>query len=238
MTSTTAHPQWKPAGKTDARSPCPLLNALANHDILPHSGRDIDPTTLTSSLRKAGIDPGISDRLVSITMGMTGRETPSGKVLDLDMLNEHNLIEHDASLTRSDSGVGDNSAVNKTLVEQLLAFSKDGKTIDYDDMAKLRRLRYRQSQATNKNLIYGAWQYLLASGEAVLLIETFGGKEQKIPIETARELLLHERFPENWTPKETPTGRLGLFANVAKLRFKMLTAPSHELEKQALRDEL
>ncbi|KAF2270772.1 hypothetical protein CC78DRAFT_573123 [Lojkania enalia] len=31
--------KWNPPGYRDVRSPCPLLNSLANHDIIPHNGK-------------------------------------------------------------------------------------------------------------------------------------------------------------------------------------------------------
>jgi hypothetical protein len=36
-------------GPDDLRSPCPALNSMANHGILPRDGRDIDLKTLGST---------------------------------------------------------------------------------------------------------------------------------------------------------------------------------------------
>lgn len=35
--------QYQPARPTDSRSPCPALNALANHGYLPRDGKNIPP---------------------------------------------------------------------------------------------------------------------------------------------------------------------------------------------------
>ncbi|KAG8406889.1 hypothetical protein J3459_018571 [Metarhizium acridum] len=32
---------WKAAGPDDSRSPCPMVNTLANHGYLPHNGRNL-----------------------------------------------------------------------------------------------------------------------------------------------------------------------------------------------------
>lgn len=83
----------------------------------PHSGRDIDPKTLESGLLSTGVGTGLTNRLVHGTMNLVGRKNSDGeKVFDLDALSKHNLIEHDASLTRSDAEVGDHAKVNQTLV--------------------------------------------------------------------------------------------------------------------------
>ena len=57
---------WTPPGPTDVGSPCPMLNALANHSILPHSGRSITKTDIIAALHNAiNLDPGIGKVLAS-----------------------------------------------------------------------------------------------------------------------------------------------------------------------------
>ena len=34
-------PEYVPPKEGDSRSPCPMLNAMANHGILPHDGKNI-----------------------------------------------------------------------------------------------------------------------------------------------------------------------------------------------------
>jgi hypothetical protein len=38
--------RYQAPGPNDSRSPCPALNALANHGYLPRSGKDISPDVL------------------------------------------------------------------------------------------------------------------------------------------------------------------------------------------------
>ncbi|CAP72570.1 uncharacterized protein PODANS_2_10 [Podospora anserina S mat+] len=42
---------------TDIRSPCPLLNALANHGYLPRDGRSFHQAELSAALKKVGLSP-------------------------------------------------------------------------------------------------------------------------------------------------------------------------------------
>lgn len=41
---------WVPAGPDDARSPCPMLNTLANHAYIHHDGRNITRGDLAEAL--------------------------------------------------------------------------------------------------------------------------------------------------------------------------------------------
>lgn len=49
-----------PLNPTDLRSPCPLINSLANHGYIPHTGREIHLFELQSALDKAGLSPSLN----------------------------------------------------------------------------------------------------------------------------------------------------------------------------------
>ncbi|KAJ3298621.1 hypothetical protein HK104_010542 [Borealophlyctis nickersoniae] len=233
-----AHPPYNPAGKGDSRSPCPLLNTLANHNIYRHSGRDLTYDEIYSGLRKAGVDHAVSNRLASGALKLVGHDDPTGeRKLHLADLGKHGVIEHDASLTRSDFGVGDSDKVNETLVNQLLATSSSGTHLTIRDLAHLRRLRYTQSRLTNPSFTFGPWATFLASGESALLIEIMGNDGQ-LPLDQAKEFLLKEKFPDSWTPHDPPKGRWDLAKRAAELRWAMLTEAESPVEvkaKEALR---
>ena len=42
---------YQPPGPTDSRSPCPALNALANHGYLPRDGKNISPDVLQRAIQ-------------------------------------------------------------------------------------------------------------------------------------------------------------------------------------------
>ncbi|CAG8524451.1 652_t:CDS:2 [Scutellospora calospora] len=44
--------EWQAPQEGDERSPCPALNALANHGYLPRNGKDITPRQLFEALQK------------------------------------------------------------------------------------------------------------------------------------------------------------------------------------------
>ncbi|KAJ3085744.1 hypothetical protein HK102_013870 [Quaeritorhiza haematococci] len=219
----------------DARSPCPLLNAFANHGILHHSGKDIDKTSLYNALtREANVGSMTAWILVSGTFRLAGKDaevtSEDGKIkterrLSLEDLNTHGLIEHDASLTRSDAALGDSVKVNETLVEILLSYSEDGENITADDLARYRRFREDDSAKRNKDLKFGLFEKFLSYGESSLLLNIMG-KDGKIPIEVAREFLLHERLPNGWTKPETPKGQLDLGKYLFEIGWKTRSSSS------------
>ncbi|KAJ7901661.1 Peroxidase, family 2-domain-containing protein [Mycena leptocephala] len=105
--------QWHAPRVTDVRSPCPGLNTLANHGYLPRDGKHITAPMML----KAASGTSIKEMMLS------GKVRPSGEqrstTLNLDDLRLHNLIEHDASLSRQDFAVGDNLHFNETIFTTL-----------------------------------------------------------------------------------------------------------------------
>ena len=43
--------RYQPPGPDDSRSPCPALNALANHGYLPRDGKNIPPEVLQRAIQ-------------------------------------------------------------------------------------------------------------------------------------------------------------------------------------------
>ncbi|KAK8129027.1 hypothetical protein PG984_010135 [Apiospora sp. TS-2023a] len=93
---------WIPSSSGDSRSPCPLLNALANHGYLPHDGRDIDRDTAVDALEDA---VNMDRPLASFFFDQALNTVPIANAtrFSLHHLIQHNAIEHDASLSRPDA---------------------------------------------------------------------------------------------------------------------------------------
>ncbi|CAN8102718.1 unnamed protein product [Discula destructiva] len=50
---------YSPAGPTDLRSPCPMVNCLANHGYIARDGRNIHSKELYAAVQKVGIGAGL-----------------------------------------------------------------------------------------------------------------------------------------------------------------------------------
>ncbi|KAK8033877.1 hypothetical protein PG991_003275 [Apiospora marii] len=93
---------WIPSSPGDSRSPCPLLNALANHGYLPHDGRDIDRDTAVNALEDGvNMDRPLADFFFQQALSTV--PVANATRFSLHHLIQHNAIEHDASLSRPDA---------------------------------------------------------------------------------------------------------------------------------------
>jgi hypothetical protein len=87
------------------RSPCPFMNALANHHIIPHNGKGTTRDLLVEALASAiNFDTVVASRFFSAAL--LSNPNHGQDTLDLDMLSNHGVLEHDASLLRNDFAFG------------------------------------------------------------------------------------------------------------------------------------
>lgn len=116
-------PEYVPPREGDSRSACPMLNAMANHGILPHDGKNISFKEMNSKIRSTFnfaasfcfFVPNFSARYLN--------KSYANDNFDLADLSLHasNAIEHDASLTRQDAAlVPDQGKPDLQLVDELL----------------------------------------------------------------------------------------------------------------------
>ena len=152
---------------------------------------------------------------------MVGSTTfKEGQSIDLVQLREHGKIEHDGSLFRNNVHLGNNFAVNDTLVEQYLSASKDGKIMTVDDVAIVRRNRFSDSKSRDVHFQFGPKEQLLALGESALMILTLDKKGQAPPLDQIREFVQEERLPTGWTRSTREINSVDLAAYAAKLKLK------------------
>lgn len=79
------------------RGPCPGLNTLANHGLLPRSGKNITQADLVTAMRQ-GVN---QDESISVLLFRAAAQTNPAKdnvTFSLPDLGRHNILEHDASL--------------------------------------------------------------------------------------------------------------------------------------------
>jgi hypothetical protein len=168
---------WSPPSGNDVRSPCPGLNSLANHNILPHSGKGITIPILTKAL-KEGLNTGPD---FSIAIGNAGLlsvpNNPVAQSFDLNNLNEHNFpIEHDASLSRSDFYLdnGDNYSFNETIFDEVLRFYRGMTHTSIPVAAKAKYARVAEESARDSHFTYTPQQFILSYGETALYLSVMG----------------------------------------------------------------
>jgi len=190
-----------PPSDYDSRSPCPALNALSNHSILPHDGCNISAFQLAVALREHYY---ISLPLaILLSVGgtfMCGRNFK----IDLQDLARHDVLEHNGSLTHADAVPGCRYApvtVDKNLLEHLLDVSPDSDILTFGDLVTARANR----DATLRRPLNRV-HTLISRGAVALAVQTLGDKEGNIPKQYIREWFGEERLPHRWTRPTTAVG--------------------------------
>lgn len=110
VSNTGAHKFVAP-GPTDARGPCPGLNAMANHGYLPHDGYATITEFIDAVMTVAGMGPGLASFLAVYGAAIDGSGTAwsiggtpaqEGQAGGNGISNSHNKYEGDASPLRPD----------------------------------------------------------------------------------------------------------------------------------------
>ncbi|KZL76550.1 sterigmatocystin biosynthesis peroxidase stcc (chloroperoxidase) [Colletotrichum tofieldiae] len=132
-----------------SRSPCPGLNAIANHGYLPRDGENISLEILTKALNEtANLHSSLSEFLGDLALKLSTTGDP--KTFHLNDIAAHgDFIEHDASLSRADAYFGDNLSFNKTIWagSKSILFAQD--PIPLASFSKARAARFKASMAGN-----------------------------------------------------------------------------------------
>jgi hypothetical protein len=227
-------PEFVPPKDGDSRSCCPALNALANHGILPHDGKNISFKELNEKVRQSyNFAPTFCFFVPKYAADFLNRSYWSG-TFNLDELSLHNAIEHDASLTRRDAALEpDQSKPDQQLVADLLAEATgsqaDGSAkLTIPDLSRALSKRFVDAKKTNKQYseslihnVFGASKFVVSSFSTTLLTVTssstmltiFGGS-----IADLTPILAEERIPADWEPRVR--SRFGL--TMAKFQLTVL----------------
>lgn len=177
-----------------------MINALANHHILPHSGKGITKAmavqALTSSLN---LDSSIANVFASVAV--TANPDHSSHAFDLDQIDKHGLIEHDVSLSRNDIAFGDNHSFNKEIWEDVLKTYGDDTETNFATVSKARYARVAAAKKAHadakKDFQYGIKEFILSYGESALFLGILGSpKDGKIPLEYLKVLFRKSIFGE------------------------------------------
>ncbi|KAK6212589.1 hypothetical protein LQW54_005174 [Pestalotiopsis sp. IQ-011] len=191
----------------DVRGPCPMLNTLANHGYLPHSGKDITVNTTIDALGRAlNIDAELAIFLHNFAI--TTNPTPNATIFSLDNLSRHDILEHDASLSRADYyWTEDAHSFNQTVFDETKSYWKD--VIDIPQAAAARIARIKTSQATNPNFTLSDLGSDFSVGEAAAYIIVLGDRVSGTVEKTVVEYLFeNERLPTavGWKRPVEPIG--------------------------------
>ncbi|KAJ3205696.1 hypothetical protein HDU82_005029 [Entophlyctis luteolus] len=200
---------YEAPGSTDVRSPCPGLNALANHGFLNRNGRGISALDIISAMDTGlgiGVDVGTLQIIGALSRGAFDFDLLKGGYYLQSFANltaTHNKIEHDASLTRIDQHFGDAAAINSTLVMAMLAHSSDGSTLTFDEIAAFRHERIKDTYFNNPQHTLNSTQsnaFWRENALIAMVLAPLGATS--VRLDWLESWLLHEKLPFDlgWSP--------------------------------------
>jgi hypothetical protein len=192
-------PEYVPRKEGDSRCSCPALNAMANHGILPHDGKNIPFTEMTRKIRTTyNFGPTFCLFVPNFAAEYLKKSYSKG-TFDLQDLDKHNEIEHDGSLVREDTYHSrDQSKIAVPLIKDLLAnvSGKDAEgkpLLTPKDLSAALSRRYADAKATNPEFTTSFNHRMFGASNASTMLTIFGGR-----IEDLRSILLEERIPDGW----------------------------------------
>ncbi|KAM6489369.1 Chloroperoxidase [Amanita muscaria] len=197
--------EYCPPQEGDSRSPCPALNAMANHGYIPRDGQKITVIDLVKGLRGCyGLSLPLAIVLAFGGFFLLKRVKP----VSLYHIGKHNAIEHNASLVHEDCAKDQKYASVKVVPQLIEALthekcSDDGSTtsdesalLDIKELAKFRVRREREC------LPVDGIHAEIARGEMAIVLGMWGEKisDHGVPKAWLRDWLNEERLPKDWKP--------------------------------------
>jgi len=129
----------------------------------------------------------------------------TASTINLDHLNLHDAIEHDASLSREDQTTGDNHSLQPKLLQAMLD-DAPGDYLTVESIAKTRARREKESLNKGSPKI-GFKAYTLAYGEAALMMIAMGkatnGSDYQVAKKDIKAWFGEEKLPEGYVKPAT-----------------------------------
>ncbi|KIJ49270.1 hypothetical protein M422DRAFT_161837 [Sphaerobolus stellatus SS14] len=193
---TALWPEFVPRKDTDSRSACPFLNALCNHGVLPHDGRNFTFKEMGDAVNTYyNFSPSFCYFVCNYIAKVLKRKYTDK--LDLSDINVHNGIEHDGSLTRRDSFFQpDQSYPDEELIKGFLESCADDKKMTAADVSRALSKRFSDSKKNNGQFSLQSIHLFFGASNASTLLIICGGE-----IEDIKTFLLEERAPDGWSSK-------------------------------------
>ena len=129
----------------------------------------------------------------------------NGRTVDLDRLAKHNVIEHDASLSRQDAQPSDDYSpisADPDLVNQLMRL-RPGPFLALNDLAVARVIRESQALGGPLSFLHA----IIAKAESGLILQVFGGENCEVDKNVLRAWFVDGRLCDSLMP---PKKRIGI----------------------------
>lgn len=180
-----------------------MLNTLANHGYVARNGMNISLADMQAGFQESiNLAPDFS--VGPFGVGVTASTTGRNDTLNLHDLLKHNLIEHDASLSRKDAYSGDALNFDEEVWAGTSAVWRDTKatTVSIEAAAKGRLARIAKAKAENPEYNLTSGGEAAGLGETALFVAVMGDKvEGNARVDWVDIFFRESRLPfaEGWT---------------------------------------
>jgi hypothetical protein len=149
-----------------------MLSTLADHGFLPRDGRNITKANAIAGLN-GGLNFNASLCGLMWEQAIIANPKPNATFFTLEHLNVHNVLEHDASLTRADAFFGNNHIFNETVYNASRQWWTE-ETVTVKQLAHSKLFRQLESRASNLSYTFSASTEEFSLGEVAAPIIAFG----------------------------------------------------------------
>ncbi|KII90224.1 hypothetical protein PLICRDRAFT_107685 [Plicaturopsis crispa FD-325 SS-3] len=223
--------RFMPANAADSRSPCPALNALANHGYLPREGRDLGLIELVRAIRHVynfSLPLALLVALAGVVLcghGLLPRR------VHLEELAAHNVIEHDASFAHADAPPGSRRApvtVDAPLLRSLLRHAHTHLGMGLCELARARFERLAQAPRpldllhahisfAEAALIWLTHKGAGSQGMLLVDVDDPAVMHNVAPVHALQQWLGEDRLPDAWQKGgewRRPESQVGLLETI------------------------
>ncbi|KAI9266082.1 Chloroperoxidase [Sporodiniella umbellata] len=215
-----------------ARSPCPMLNTLANHGFISRDGRNIKPEELYDVLSLLRFTPSLSAGFLVYLYSVYHEAVPDKSFwaslgpkdsIDLNQLRVYGVFEHDVSLTRQDSALFPHNTTvpNIKCIMRMVRLAETNKNtpdegyFTWENESTARRLRWLESIKNNQAYHYPFFTQFTSSFECRILLDVIG-RDGRLRIDHLVSFLLHEKIPDDWYPPIKSFNGFSVISNTVK----------------------
>ena len=145
--------------KTD--TPCPIMNSLIHMGYLDYK-KEWSKQEVQDALKKIKMSNFVAFLQTNIVHALLKNHNLPFTVKSLQT---HNLMEHDASLSRKDDFLGDCVKFNKKNFNMIYKYFPNKKKITLKEFTEYRYYLYQKSLKENVNFKFDIMQYLITLGE-------------------------------------------------------------------------
>ncbi|KAL4789164.1 Peroxidase, family 2-domain-containing protein [Aspergillus venezuelensis] len=196
---------WIAAGSSDARSPCPMLNTLANQGFIHRDGRNITREALAQGfIDSLNFDPTLASAMFDNAIMANPKENATD--FDLDQLNTHNLLEHDASISRLDAYFGNNHVFSSSVFAETKKYFPNA-IVTLQNLANAKLARQVHSKAFNPTYTYTETTESTSYNEMGFPVIAFGDMEKgTVNRDYVEYFFENERLPTEvgWVVRSEP----------------------------------